>query len=56
MTRASIEARLSEREIPIEKIYLDPNNLRLSGIRKETSERRFFEENVQRCMHACKNE
>ena len=50
MTKASIEARLSERTISIDKIYLDPNNLRLSGIRKETSETRFFEERVQRSV------
>jgi len=45
--REHIKNRLVERTIPLEHIYLDPNNLRLAGIRSETSESRFFEDGVQ---------
>ena len=48
--RAPIIESLDEEEIPIDNLFLDPNNLRLSGIRRPTSERRYFEESVQRSV------
>jgi len=45
--REQISQRLELITVNIDHIFLDPNNLRFAGIRRQTSEQRFLEEGVQ---------
>lgn len=46
-TRESIRQRLEPITVNIDHIFLDPNNLRLVGVRRPTPDRRFLEDGVQ---------